>query len=130
MRWGGRRDLNPRLSEPQSDALPTELLPPTIDNKHLTLLFARWKRGQSRQFNCQSERELRPKHASDTVNEDACNASLFCRLATHEPGHREGTNRGWITAPTWTSRTTCQPIASYLCPIFQVRRHRDLNRTV
>src|SRR6267154_1419038 len=27
-RWGGRRDLNPRLSEPQSDALPAELLPP------------------------------------------------------------------------------------------------------
>src|ERR1700716_1010755 len=26
--WGGRRDLNPRLSEPQSDALPAELLPP------------------------------------------------------------------------------------------------------
>src|SRR5258705_12473407 len=27
-RWGGRRDLNPRLSEPQSDALPAELIPP------------------------------------------------------------------------------------------------------
>ena len=26
--WGGRRDLNPRHSEPQSDALPAELLPP------------------------------------------------------------------------------------------------------
>ena len=26
--WGGRWDLNPRHSEPQSDALPAELLPP------------------------------------------------------------------------------------------------------
>ena len=26
--WGGRRDSNPRHSEPQSDALPTELRPP------------------------------------------------------------------------------------------------------
>ncbi len=26
--WGGRRDLNPQPSEPQSDALPIELLPP------------------------------------------------------------------------------------------------------
>src|ERR1700730_2895274 len=26
--WGGRRDLNPRHSEPQSDAPPAELLPP------------------------------------------------------------------------------------------------------
>ena len=26
--WGGRRDSNPRHSEPQSDALPTELHPP------------------------------------------------------------------------------------------------------
>ena len=36
--WGGRRDLNPRLSEPQSDALPAELLPPQRDQ--FTLLFA------------------------------------------------------------------------------------------
>jgi hypothetical protein len=28
--WGGRRDLNPRHSEPQSDALPAELLPPPM----------------------------------------------------------------------------------------------------
>src|SRR5437773_10492733 len=28
IRWGGRWDLNPRHSEPQSDALPTELLLP------------------------------------------------------------------------------------------------------
>ena len=28
--WGGRRDLNPRHSEPQSDALPAELLPPPV----------------------------------------------------------------------------------------------------
>ena len=27
-KWGGRWDLNPRHSEPQSDALPTELRPP------------------------------------------------------------------------------------------------------
>jgi hypothetical protein len=27
--WGGRRDSNPRLSEPQSDALPPELRPPS-----------------------------------------------------------------------------------------------------
>ncbi len=26
--WGGRRELNPQPSEPQSDALPIELLPP------------------------------------------------------------------------------------------------------
>jgi hypothetical protein len=26
--WGGRRDLNPRHSVPQTDALPAELLPP------------------------------------------------------------------------------------------------------
>ena len=26
--WGGRRELNPQPSEPQSDALPVELLPP------------------------------------------------------------------------------------------------------
>jgi hypothetical protein len=29
--WGGRWDLNPRHSEPQSDALPTELRPPHCD---------------------------------------------------------------------------------------------------
>src|SRR5271156_6129815 len=28
--WGGRRELNPQPSEPQSDALPIELLPPQI----------------------------------------------------------------------------------------------------
>ena len=28
--WGGRWDLNPRHSEPQSDALPAELLPPPV----------------------------------------------------------------------------------------------------
>ena len=28
--WGGRRDSNPRHSEPQSDALPTELRPPYL----------------------------------------------------------------------------------------------------
>src|SRR5882762_6635680 len=36
--WGGRRDLNPRLSEPQSDALPAELLPP--QRNEFTLVFA------------------------------------------------------------------------------------------
>jgi hypothetical protein len=43
--WGGRRDLNPRHSEPQSDALPAELLPPMIDDKQFTLLFAWRKQG-------------------------------------------------------------------------------------
>ena len=28
--WGGRWDLNPRLSVPQTDALPAELLPPLV----------------------------------------------------------------------------------------------------
>src|SRR5450631_1007166 len=28
--WGGRREVNPQPSEPQSDALPIELLPPQI----------------------------------------------------------------------------------------------------
>ncbi len=28
LRWGERRGSNPRHSEPQSDALPTELRPP------------------------------------------------------------------------------------------------------
>jgi hypothetical protein len=28
--WGERRDSNPRLSEPQSDALPPELRPPSL----------------------------------------------------------------------------------------------------
>ncbi len=28
--WGGRWDLNPRLSVPQTDALPAELLPPLL----------------------------------------------------------------------------------------------------
>ena len=31
--WGGRRDSNPRHSEPQSDALPTELRPPYETDK-------------------------------------------------------------------------------------------------
>ena len=26
--WGGKRELNPQPSEPQSDALPVELFPP------------------------------------------------------------------------------------------------------
>jgi hypothetical protein len=30
--WGGRRELNPQPSEPQSDALPIELLPPQIEH--------------------------------------------------------------------------------------------------
>src|SRR6266404_6941360 len=78
--WGGRRDLNPRLSEPQSDALPAELLPPTTDNKQFTLLFARIKQGsmgQSHQFCCQLERELRLKHASDKADASVCSASPF-----------------------------------------------------
>ena len=29
--WGGMWDLNPRLPEPQSGALPTELIPPQTD---------------------------------------------------------------------------------------------------
>ncbi len=29
-RWGGRRELNPQRPEPQSGALPVELLPPQI----------------------------------------------------------------------------------------------------
>ena len=28
--WGGRRELNPQRPEPQSGALPVELLPPQI----------------------------------------------------------------------------------------------------
>ena len=28
IKWGDRRDLNPRQPEPQSGALPTELRPP------------------------------------------------------------------------------------------------------
>src|SRR5712671_6711350 len=43
--WGGRRDLNPRLSEPQSDALPAELLPP--QRNKFTLVFVSGK-GTSR----------------------------------------------------------------------------------
>ena len=45
MSWGGRRDLNPRHSEPQSDALPAELLPPAIDKTQFTLVLARRKQG-------------------------------------------------------------------------------------
>ena len=30
MRWGGRRELNPQRPEPQSGALPVELLPPFL----------------------------------------------------------------------------------------------------
>jgi uncharacterized membrane protein len=33
--WGGRRDLNPRHSEPQSDALPAELRPPKRNDKRV-----------------------------------------------------------------------------------------------
>src|ERR1700676_2112259 len=33
--WGGRRDLNPRLSVPQTDALPAELLPPPYNSPSL-----------------------------------------------------------------------------------------------
>ncbi len=79
--WGGRRGLNPRHSVPQTDALPAELLPPLTDNKHLTLLFGLRKRGsmgQPRQLYRQSERELRPRHAGRTGDEDAW--VLFCPL--------------------------------------------------
>src|SRR5229473_6027944 len=72
--WGGRRGLNPRHSVPQTDALPAELLPPLTDNKHLTLLFGLRKRGsmgQPRQLYRQSERELKPRHAGRTGDEDA-----------------------------------------------------------
>jgi hypothetical protein len=31
-RWGGRRDLNPQRPEPQSGALPIELLPPFLQD--------------------------------------------------------------------------------------------------
>ena len=42
--WGGRRDLNPRHSEPQSDALPAELLPPQRDK--FTLVCTEGKAGR------------------------------------------------------------------------------------
>ena len=31
-RWGGRRELNPQRPEPQSGALPVELLPPFLND--------------------------------------------------------------------------------------------------
>ena len=37
--WGGRRDLNPRHSEPQSDALPAELLPPQVEQSAVYRVF-------------------------------------------------------------------------------------------
>jgi hypothetical protein len=42
--WGGRRDLNPRLSVPQTDALPAELLPPPSDSSSLRYFLALEKR--------------------------------------------------------------------------------------
>ena len=49
--WGGRRDLNPRLSVPQTDALPAELLPPPFDGPSLRYFFAmeKWRRKASRE---------------------------------------------------------------------------------
>src|SRR6266571_2830921 len=41
--WGGRWDLNPRHSEPQSDALPAELLPPFAELLQFTLISAHRK---------------------------------------------------------------------------------------
>src|SRR6266700_8104531 len=41
--WGGRWDLNPRHSEPQSDALPAELLPPFAKLLQFTLISAHRK---------------------------------------------------------------------------------------
>src|SRR5208337_5028314 len=43
--WGGRRELNPQPSEPQSDALPVELLPPqTTIIASASSSSARWLR--------------------------------------------------------------------------------------
>src|SRR5712692_4579580 len=38
--WGGRRGSNPRHSVPQTDALPAELLPPSIELPQFTLICA------------------------------------------------------------------------------------------
>ena len=37
--WGERRDLNPRPSVPQTDALPAELRSPPLNADSLTLFF-------------------------------------------------------------------------------------------
>ena len=57
-RWGGRRDLNPRLSVPQTDALPAELLPPPVEGLVYATL-ARWK--SSAEIGAQDIRGARPR---------------------------------------------------------------------
>src|ERR1017187_4011735 len=45
--WGGRRELNPQPSEPQSDALPIELLPPQITIIAIAESYSeRWRRAR------------------------------------------------------------------------------------
>ena len=38
--WGERRDLNPRPSVPQTDALPAELRSPPFDCKQFSIVFS------------------------------------------------------------------------------------------
>src|SRR5258707_9253288 len=83
-RWGGRRDLTPRLSEPQSDALPAELLPP--QRNKFTLVCAGGKAATLPGRRRLRLRWLIQKPASDVVPcEDESNSCWAERRRTDNP---------------------------------------------
>ena len=114
MVWGGRWDLNPRHSEPQSDALPAELLPPLIDYKQFTPLPLGGKaRGWAKHINFVKDNVAAVQEGRGRIENPP---SLFQRCG--QPGQQQGRRIPSLSSVR-TRSMCCLLVSGFLTEITQ-----------
>ena len=77
-RWGGRRDLNPQRPEPQSGALPIELLPPFVHD------YSNWGESCQKQRLTQWQCGFNPKNIVVVILRALVPIDASCRYASRQ----------------------------------------------